>query len=195
MCVFFFFFWFFFQFSQKKTTSVTSCLPLWVLKHWLNIFEITDIKLRPPMLVDKTNFGSVFYNHTNFYQFEETSSYWSVKRISAFLCFSLVNQRHTSGITVYIHTVTNIKNAVQAMHSCPPMLIDKTNFGSVIYNHANFYRFEETSSYWSVKQISIFLCFSLVNQLHTSGITVYNCTVTNIENTVRVVHSCNIWFF
>ena len=50
----------------------------------------------PPMLVDKTNFGLVLYNYSNFYRFEEKSSYWSVKRLSAFLCFSLVNQRHTS---------------------------------------------------------------------------------------------------
>ena len=27
-----------------------------------------------------------------------------------------------------------------------PMLVDNTNFGLVLYNHANFYRFEETSS-------------------------------------------------
>ena len=26
------------------------------------------------------------------------------------------------------------------------MLVDKTNFGLVLYNHANFYRFEETSN-------------------------------------------------
>ena len=38
----------------------------------------------------------------------------------------------------------------------PPMLVDNTNFGLVVYNHANFYRFEETSSYWSVKRISVF---------------------------------------
>ena len=25
------------------------------------------------------------------------------------------------------------------------MMADKTNFGLVLYNHANFYRFEETS--------------------------------------------------
>ena len=68
------------------------------------------------------------------------------------------------------------------------MLVDKTNSGLVFYNHANFYRFEETSSYWSVKRISVFLCFSLVNLRHTSGITVFNRTVTNIENTVRAVH-------
>ena len=74
------------------------------------------------------------------------------------------------------------------------MLVDKTNFGLVLYKHANLYRFEKTSSYWSVKRISVFLCFSLVNQRHTSGITVYNRTVTNIENTVRAVHSCNSWY-
>ena len=27
------------------------------------------------------------------------------------------------------------------------MLVDKTNFGLVIYNHADFYRFEESSRY------------------------------------------------
>ena len=70
------------------------------------------------------------------------------------------------------------------------MLADKTNFGLVLYNNANFYRFEETSSYWLVKRISVFLCFSLVNQRHTSGIIVYNRTETN----VRAVHSCNGWF-
>ena len=74
------------------------------------------------------------------------------------------------------------------------MLVDKTDFGLVLYNHANFYRFEESSSYWSVKRISVFLCFLLVKQRHISGITVYNRTVTNIVNTVRAVHSCNSWF-
>ena len=74
----------------------------------------------------------------------------------------------------------------------PPMLVYKTNFGLVCYNHANFYRFEKSSIYWSVKRITVFLCFSLVNQRHTCGITVYNLTVTN--NTVRAVHSCNSWF-
>ena len=65
------------------------------------------------------------------------------------------------------------------------MLVDKTNFGLVLYNHVNFYRFEKTSSYWSVKRILVFLCFSLVNQRHTAGITVYDRNVTNIEDTVR----------
>ena len=52
---------------------------------------------------------------------------------------------------------------IQPLHGLP-MLVDKTNFGLVLYNHANFYQFEETSSYWLVKGISVFLCFSLVNQ-------------------------------
>ena len=82
-----------------------------------------------------------------------------------------------------------------ALHR-PRMLVDETNFGLVLYNHANFCPFEETSSYWAVKPISVFLCFSLVEQGHTSRITVYSRTVSNIENTVRAVHSCNYysWF-
>ena len=32
----------------------------------------------------------------------------------------------------------------------PLILVDITNFGLVIYNHANFYQFKETSS-WSVE--------------------------------------------
>ena len=75
----------------------------------------------------------------------------------------------------------------------PPMSVDKAGFGLVLYNHAYFYRFEETSTYWSVKRISVFFCFSFVNQRHTSCIIVYNRTMTNVENTVRAVHSCNSW--
>ena len=66
------------------------------------------------------------------------------------------------------------------------MLVDKINFGLVLYYHANFYPFEELSSYWSVKQISVFSAF------HWSSITVYNRIVTNTENTV---HNCTSWFF
>ena len=76
----------------------------------------------------------------------------------------------------------------------PPMLVGKTSFGLGIYNHTNFYRFVETSSYWSVKRISLFLCFSLVNQRHISGIAANNRTVTDIETTVRAVHSYNSSF-
>ena len=39
------------------------------------------------------------------------------------------------------------------------MLVDENDFGLVIYNHANFYRFEKISSYWSVKRISVFSAF------------------------------------
>ena len=83
---------------------------------------------------------------------------------------------------------------VQLFKESLAMLVDKTNFGLVLFNHANIYRFEESSNYWSVKRVSVFLCFLLVNQRHTSGITVYNRTVTNIEKTVRAVHSCSSWF-
>ena len=43
----------------------------------------------------------------------------------------------------------------------PPMLVDKTNFnfGLVICNHANFYRFVEPATYWLVKRISVFSAF------------------------------------
>ena len=79
------------------------------------------------------------------------------------------------------------------------MLADKTYFDLVIYNHANFYRFEESSKYWSVKRISGFLCFSLVYQRHTSGITVYNRRVTNIRKhcagRANELNTCTITFF
>ena len=40
------------------------------------VFLLASVELHGlPMLVDKTNFDLVLYNHTNFYQFEETSSY------------------------------------------------------------------------------------------------------------------------
>ena len=42
----------------------------------------------------------------------------------------------------------NVKGHV--LHG-PSMLVDKTNYGLVLYNHANFYGFDELSSYWSVK--------------------------------------------
>ena len=51
----------------------------------------------------------------------------------------------------------------------PPMSVDKTDFGLVRYNHANFYRFEVTFSYWSVKRISVFVCFSPVRITQSVG--------------------------
>ena len=39
------------------------------------------------------------------------------------------------------------------------MLVDETNVGSVLYNHANFHRFEETSTYWSVNEYQFFSAF------------------------------------
>ena len=83
----------------------------------------------------------------------------------------------------------------ERMCSLDGQIARPANVGLVLFNHANFYRFDEPFSYWSVKQISVFLCFSLVNQRHTSGITVYNRTAISIENTVRAVHSYNSWLF
>ena len=42
------------------------------------------------------------------------------------------------------HVVVDLK-----LHG-QPMLVDKPNFGLVLYNHANFYRFAESFGYWSV---------------------------------------------
>ena len=119
--------------------------------------------------------------------------------------------QHINGTISHSHRFMIIRKIVLCRNSCqvvessktilyhfllhgPPMMVDNTNFGLVLYNHAKFCRFEESSSYWSVKRISVFLYFSLVNQRHTSGITVCKQTVTNIENTVRAVHCCNSWF-
>ena len=43
------------------------------------------------------------------------------------------------------------RNNLHTVLHGPPILVDKTNFGLVTYNHSNFYPFEETSSYRSVK--------------------------------------------
>ena len=75
------------------------------------------------------------------------------------------------------HILTNTSLPAFKLHG-PTMLVDETCFGLVLYNHDSFYGFEKSFSNWSVKLISVFLCFSLVSQLHTSIITVYNCTVT-----------------
>ena len=74
----------------------------------------------------------------------------------------------------------------------PPMLVDKITSGLMLFNPTNFYQFEEISSYWLVRQISVFSLFFIGQPaIH---ITVYNRTLTNIENTTRAVHSCNSWF-
>ena len=78
---------------------------------------------------------------------------------------------------------------MDAKNDGPPMLVDKTYFGLMLYYHTNFYQFGETSSYWSVKRSLVFLCFSLVNS--DTPPAVYNRRVIKIENTVR---SCNSWF-
>ena len=57
---------------------------------------------------------------------------------------------HTDRVdTKYLKTIvrgrehiTKSRGIKQILHG-PPMLVDKTNFGLVFYNHANFYRFLE----------------------------------------------------
>ena len=105
-------------------------------------------------------------------------------------CETFPQQKYVGNTIRFSRPWTQKLGIPKVLHD-PQITVDKTDFGLVIYNHANFYRFEETSSYWSVKRISVFLCFSLVNQRHTSCITVYNRTVTNVESNVRAVHS---WF-
>ena len=88
----------------------------------MNVVCRKSVIARPPILVDKTNFGLVIYNHANVNRFEETSSYWSVKRISFFLCFSLISQRHTAGITVYNRTVTLRGPCIAAIAGIVPFI-------------------------------------------------------------------------
>ena len=57
-----------------------------------------------------------------------------------------------SNINISKYSVIYRVHSLDTLHS-PLMLVDKTNFGLVIYNHTSFYPFEEPSSYWSVKQI------------------------------------------
>ena len=57
--------------------------------------------------------------------------------------------------SVFVLTVAQTADTTIKLHG-PPMLVDKTNFGLVIYNYTNFYRFKESFSYWSVKRILVF---------------------------------------
>ena len=95
---------------------------------------------------------------THFYDF-----YTRLKSLRCFFILdviinvgNIVDNKEERLLFMYIYT----------LHG-PPMLVDKTKFGLVLYNHANIYRFDEPSSYWSVKRISVFPWFSLVNQRHT----------------------------
>ena len=74
---------------------------LWLILNSPSYLLLCNI-VRPANAGWLDQFWFSVYNHANLYRFEETSSYWSVKRISVFLCFWLVNQRHTSGITVTV---------------------------------------------------------------------------------------------
>ena len=69
----------------------------------------------------------------------------------------------------------------------PPLLVDKTNFGLVLYNHANF--FIGLRNHLVIGQLKEYQFFSAFHW--PTGITVYNRTVT--ENTVRAGNNCNSW--
>ena len=64
-----------------------------------------------------------------------------------------------SGSTVWVYGGGGKRRAGGWLLHGPPMLADKTNFGLVLYNHANFYRFEELSGYWSVNKYQFFSAF------------------------------------
>ena len=168
-----------------------------------------------PLLILLVYFQSISYS---FQLLSKPKHYPKCKRKTKHGCqagkwqLSVTNQNQNSlplsldhSVLTWGHSFIKLRSAILAKFvtgiTCfpllfhgPPMLVDKTNLDSVIYNHANFFPFEETSNYWLVERIPVFLCFSLINQWHTFGITVYNRTVTSIENTEQAVHSCNSWF-
>ena len=62
----------------------------------------------------------------------------------------------------------------------------------MLYNHANFYRFEETSSYCLLKEYQFFSALHWSTSVTPAA---SQCiTVTKIENAVPAVHSCNSRF-
>ena len=63
-----------------------------------------------------------------------------------------------------------------------PMLVDKTNFGLVLYNH------QLLSVYLTNINFSLlFICYLATH------LTVFNRTAIDIEKPVRAMHSCNSW--
>ena len=64
----------------------------------------------------------------------------------------------------------------------PPMSVDKTDFGLVSINTLTFIGLMKHLVIGRLNEYQFFSAV-LVNQRHTSCFTVYNRTVTNIENT------------
>ena len=68
------------------------------------------------------------------------------------------------------------------------------NYG-VLYNQASSIAFNVTSSYWSALKNSWFLGFLLVTTLRAdSVIKLVWDLITELDQAVRAVHSCNSWF-
>ena len=76
---------------ELKLTSITVCAyiaSLIQIAYFLIWFELVSLKLHGlQILIDKTNFGLLIYNHANFYWCDKPSIYWSVKGISVFSAF------------------------------------------------------------------------------------------------------------
>ena len=70
-----------------------------------------------------------------------------------------VNTNRSAKKYGYCHLLSYCTKLLKLLLHGPPMLVDETSFGLVLYKHTNFYRFEKSSSYWSVKQISFFSAF------------------------------------
>ena len=73
------------------------------------------------------------------------------------------------------------------LHS-PPMLVDETNFGLVLYNNANF---KGLRKHLVIGQLNEYQFFSAFHWSTSDPPPASQCT--NIGNTARAVHSCNSW--
>ena len=120
--------------------------------HYL--FGMTELLMSIWACPDQGQLPLSFFNNNNFNQ-KHCHFCWKIEaNVSCIFAENYKEFFSVKALQVFQQTI---------LHGLP-MLVDKTNFGLVLYNHSNFYWFQETSSYWPVKSISVFLCFPLVNQ-------------------------------
>ena len=62
-------------------------------------------------------------------------------------------------VSVFFDVLLASRELASELHGSSMSVNTDYHFGLVLYNHANFYRFEETYSHWSVKRISVSLLF------------------------------------
>ena len=84
------------------------------------------------------------------------------------LAFWVLGERYCNTVE-YISLTYYCLLGMDAKNDGPPIVVDKTFFGLMLYNHANFYQFSGTSRYWSVKSSSVFSLPFIGQQGHTSG--------------------------